>query len=181
MLELIVNNIDNKNPTCRTHCGLYDPFTKECGIFHSVNTDDTKVFRRCTEKLTFSDDIINDVYINDSEDEDILVHSFQGEKTIENSDYPYQPDSSHNRTDANWYISPDETFGCWIINDYPKKFMVHQSSPGNGKKRHIYKSPIPLHDHRSSDSLASKMCWYVDEGGTGQYMLLIKDRLISLY
>jgi hypothetical protein len=48
-----------------------------------------------------------------------------------------------------------------------------------GWTKKVYKSPIPLHDHKSSLSLASKVVWVIDEDSYGQYALLVNGQITS--
>jgi hypothetical protein len=194
MLRLVVNNSSAVEKldgiTCRNSCELFDEITETCSIKKNVNIDSSFETKRCghylpknvTSKLPTRFSLIqeDDEYL--LEDENIF-HELIGSKNITNeSNYPLQPDFPSKREDATWFISPCGTYGCWIINNYKKKFLP-VSGDGNvemGWNKRVYQSIIPLHDHKSSLSLASRMAWIVDEEGYGQYALLLNGKISSL-
>lgn len=203
MLKLIVNNTtkwdkekSEMDPiTCRTSCELFDPITETCGIQENVNVDSPFETARCQNYLPnknaahvqptvqFRWNLIGeeeDFIIDDDE----LFHELVGMKknNLESSRYPLKPDIPAKRDDAFWYVAPDQTFGCWIINDYKKPLPIPASkdSAEKGWSQRVYRSPIPLHDHKTPITLASKIAWYIDEEGYGQYVLLINGKISSL-
>lgn len=176
--------------TCNK-CLLYDNTTQACGIFDGVDTTQAKTAINCnsffnedetidssdylamTDELTLHD--FEYTILGDTEEEDEKVtpqflFELRGYQAPEDSKYPLQPDIPQPRNDAMWYVSPDQTFGCWIINQYTKKFMIADVQPAIISR--VYKSLIPLHDHEAKESLQSQMAWYVNEDGIGQYVLL---------
>ncbi|WP_163537343.1 hypothetical protein [Gracilibacillus sp. YIM 98692] len=198
MLRVVVDNtIKYKRkkkdiPTCRTHCELFDPFTEECGVFKDVKVDDPSIAIRCGHMIpkeepedeslylpsTIEDEEESDYVLTEeivSYDNDNTFYEFNGEKFVEkDSSYPSKPDYDSQREDAIWYISEDESFGCWIINKSKHKFLdvSHTKEVKKGWHEKVYQSPFPLHDHKAALTLASKMVWFVDRDGYGQYALL---------
>ncbi|WP_078557091.1 hypothetical protein [Bacillus alkalicellulosilyticus] len=203
MLKLVIDNSHTKDkqtqplPTCRLSCELFDPITEQCGINYNISPDDPLFTARCGD-LIYKDDsaaisLNDDMLLNtdetnmdffeedlefDSNDETLFMdyngHAFDAIK----STYPNKPDFPAQRDDALWYISPNGDFGCWIINQ-KRNFMTVPSnnSPKEGWVKNVYQSPYPLHDHKSSLPLASRMAWYVDEDGYGQYVLLSNGKI----
>lgn len=196
MLQLVVDNTKREEkqsiPTCRTHCELFDPITEQCGISKDVNVDDSNVAVRCAYILpkdevhyfpseleesevesTDTNYILTEEIIEPSDSE--TFYKFNGDKFVETkSKYPLEPDYPANRDDAIWYVSPDQEFGCWIINRSKYKFIEVNSKQNVNQGWHprVYQSPFPLHNHKASLSIASNMTWYVDEDGYGQYVFL---------
>lgn len=198
--------------TCRNNCDLFDEITGQCPIKQNVNVDSPFEVVRCghfVDKSIFSDDddeeliyLDNDIsYLFDDDedfdpteyndldidysivDDDEFFHEFVGNKfDDESSTYPLEPDYPSKRDDAIWYVSPDKSFGCYIINHYKKPMNVPKSidQAQKGWTNRVYKSPVPLHNHETSLSLASKIAWYVDEEGYGQYVLLVNGKISTI-
>lgn len=184
MLQLVVDN-KNKNLCCRNNCELFDPITNECGIHRNINPDSPKTVFQCGDYIPKCQGQVKMSELEEElfmpEEEEYVFQEFQGEKfDNENSRYPLQPDSSSNHEDAIWYVSPDKSFGCWIINHYEKRFMSVKDEAEQGWAKNVYKSLVPLHDHGSPLPIASKMAWYVDEEGYGQYVLLANGKVSFL-
>lgn len=189
MLSLVVNNDTKKklHQTCRTQCQLFDDITNSCSIKLNVDVDNPRAFYQCGHVL-LKDDMPNaefDFAMEEEwviEDEDVF-HELWGDRfNQESSQYPLRPDFPSKRSDAIWYVSPDQTFGCWIVNQSKHKFL---SVPALGEvesgwSKHVYKSPFPLHDHHSSACLCSKIVWLVDEDGFGQYVLLMNGKISEI-
>ncbi|PGT83270.1 hypothetical protein [Bacillus sp. AFS040349] len=199
-LQLVVNN-KNKNkkqdmPTCRKNCELFDPITEQCGVNYKINPDDPLLTARCGEMI-YKDENDDSVYIPNAdnrsikytliedefecelEDESMFLE-FHGDKFNPiTSTYPMKPDYQVNRDDAIWYVSPSGDWGCWIINKSKKRFFTIPSSSEviKGWTKNVYMSPYPLHDHNSSLSLASRMAWFVDADGYGQYVLIANGKI----
>ncbi|WP_209124488.1 hypothetical protein [Alkalihalobacillus sp. BA299] len=186
----VEHKFEKETKTCRTHCFYFDSRTQKCGIFKNIEADDPKTVLRCQK---FSDwtleeddeeiyELIEDDFTVEFDDENFLFELMGDKFSEEQSKYPMEPDFSSNRDDAIWYVSPDKSFGCWVINKSKKRFVAVNPEgnveTGWGKK--IYKSPFPLHDHESSIPLKSRMAWYVDEQGWGQYVLLINGKIEML-
>lgn len=198
-LKLVIDNTSNpgftknediqKLKTCRTHCFYFDGQSGKCGIFDEINLDDPKTVHRCQR---FSDwreedteevfELIEDGFSVEFEDEDFLFELSGDKYSHENSTYPLKPDFPSNREDAIWYISPDKSFACWVINKSKKRFVTVNSNKSveMGWSKKIYNSPYPLHDHEASSSLKSRMAWYVDEQGWGQYVLLVNGEITMI-
>jgi len=82
------------------------------------------------------------------------------------------------REDARWYVSPDGTYGCWIVNESDRHFLsVFNNTKPAGKS---YRSAVPLHNHKTQGSLKHHVCWYINESGTGQYGLLINGKIKNI-
>lgn len=192
MIRLVVNNthVNKDYLTCRNSCELFDEITTKCAIKDNVNVDDRMEVLRCghfidkseinTKGFRFS--LIEDEGNFDFDDEN-LFHEFLGEKfKREDSMYPLQPDFPSKRNDAIWYVSPKKDFGCWIINKSKRKLvsLPKDDELEYGWGKNVYKSPIPFHDHKASLSLASKMAWYIDEEGFGQYVLLTNGQISQI-
>ncbi|RFB11455.1 hypothetical protein DZB84_20525 [Bacillus sp. HNG] len=193
-LRLAIDNTKNKNsiPTCRNNCELFDPLSEQCGIHNNINPDNPTLIFRCGDVIYKEQ---KDVFVNYSlpantdlrntslhEDEfeseccdESTFFEIMGVKFDESkSTYPSIPDYLSNRNDAIWYIDPKEEWGCWIINKSKQRFMVvNEGALTQGWAKNVYKSPYPVHNHNASLPLASKMAWYVDEDGYGQYVILV--------
>lgn len=191
MLKLVIDNSKHKNEpagiTCRNSCEYFDEKTEKCSIHLSVNVDSTYEAARCglflhknmmlpeagQKKMETRFTIIEEEAYYQLDDPEIF-REFVGKKVHkERYTYPLQPDFSAFRDDAYWYLSPCETFGCWVVNLYKKPMVTRWTNK-------VYKSPNPLHDHKSSLSIASKVVWIVDEDGYGQYGLLANGVITSL-
>lgn len=193
-LKVVVDNTVKQNEvkkemkTCRTHCFYFDSRTQKCGIFSNIKADDPKTVYRCqrfsdwTEESEEIYELIEDEFTVEFEDEKFLFELMGDKFSQKNSKYPLEPDFNSNRDDAVWYVSPNKSFGCWMINKSKKRFvgvsLERRAEIGWIKK--IYKSPFPLHDHESSTPLKSRMAWYVDEQGWGQYVLLVNGKIEML-
>lgn len=205
MLKLVVDNTQKvknkysrKKFTCRNSCEWFDPISESCIIRMNVNVDSEHELRRCMEFIPRTDDDYQDFldylefvdeydidfdYDDGLLDDDDIFHELVGTKESPSpSKYPLEPDYPSRRDDATWYVSPDGTFGCWIINHYDKPMPIPESmdKAEKGWSKRVYKSPVPLHDHKTSKSLASKMAWYVDESGYGQYVLLVNGKISQI-
>ncbi|MEY8742007.1 hypothetical protein AB9M62_21265 [Bacillales bacterium AN1005] len=49
-----------------------------------------------------------------------------------------------------------------------------------GWHENAYRSPIPLHDQKSSLGLASRIAWILDEDGYGQYALVFNGNITTI-
>lgn len=207
MIKLVTNNVNkpikdelSKNnktvKTCKANCVLFNHGYNTCPIFKGLNYEDPNIVKRCleftdiakTEELyTESSNVLENEYHvqNTSEtgiDDDFLFELIGDEGAEEYSDYPKVPelDFAESMKGIHWYVSPDESFGCWIKNNSRKQFgviPVDRESAVSGWADNIYRSPIPLHDHGASESLKSRMCWFVDEDGWGQYTLILANKI----
>ncbi|MFT9493861.1 hypothetical protein [Anaerosolibacter sp.] len=181
--------------TCRNSCELFDSITESCSIKERVNVDSAFEASRCGHFFQKSPENVQPKRMPSfkfsliEEDQDYLLddeeifHELIGNKfDKKESTYPLQPDFPSKRVDASWYVSPCQTYGCWIINNYKKPLPlpteIDQAEKGWGKK--VYRSPIPLHDHKTSLSLASKIAWVIDEEGYGQYSLLVNGKISTI-
>ncbi|NRD81078.1 hypothetical protein HPT25_27685 [Bacillus sp. BRMEA1] len=199
MIKLVVDNTKKNTPkTCAEACSLYDPITRECGIWEEVDVMNPSVYARCQKKqpILFHESLpmgknaskkIKFTLLEDDFecefDDQAVFYKLQGDKFDEDkSNYPLMPDFPSERDDAIWYVDPSGTYGSWIVNHSKQKFMSvsNDQMPETGFTSRIYKSPYPLHDHNTSKSLASRMCWYVDEEGFGQYVLLGNGEIMML-
>jgi hypothetical protein len=177
--RIIKNDVEESHSSisCSEGCNLYDGDTDQCGVFGQLDLNDPQMVKQCAlrvgQPLTTS---------NEGSDQNYPLLTkgiFQGSIEEENKSYPFAPSHKTTRKDANWFVSQDQTFGCWIINHSDSHLMVVSESdlPTDSKK---YRSPFPLHNHNSSDSLTSNMCWYVDESGVGSYTLLIQSDILKI-
>ncbi|GGM34585.1 hypothetical protein GCM10011351_20740 [Paraliobacillus quinghaiensis] len=196
MLRLITNNnVERKTDqkTCATHCAMYDAFTEECAIWKGVDTTNPQYFASCKDQINYeSIEQVEEERHSDFEEpiaEEGMIDTFetlcyQGEPSVEiDYQYPLAPDIDSNRDDAIWYVAPDQSFGCWIVNHSEQTLMSVDKIYRNkqlSKKGKTYASPYPLHDHQSSISLASNICWYVDEDGIGAYRFLMSGEIFLL-
>lgn len=191
MLKLVIDNTKKTNDaaaiTCRNSCEYFDEKTEKCGIHLSVDVDSAYEASKCGLFLHKSMMIpeLNRKTVQsrfdliEEEDNHLLddqeIWEFAGKKVYKNDyKYPLEPDFSAFREDAYWYVSPCKTTGCWVVNLCKKPMLtpVDREHAITGWTPKVYKSPIPLHDHKSSIPLASKAVWVVDEEGYGQYGLL---------
>ncbi|NRG31732.1 hypothetical protein [Niallia circulans] len=182
-MSLVVDNTKNAKEisyTCRNSCDLYDVLTESCSIKNKVDVDNPLVVTKCSRYLPTSsleiDIKINQKELDGLEEEEISYPEIQGQiETLEKSCYPFKPDFPAGRTDANWYVSPCQEYGCWIVNDYKKPIVL--VSPNPGEK--VYKSAVPLHNHNASIGLASRIAWYIDENGIGRYVTLLNGHILN--
>jgi hypothetical protein len=204
MLKLIRVNKEKKSiekenrlsfaKTCKQNCVLYNDELQTCPVFKGLNYEDPNIVKRCLEftdkKETekFYNDDVADTIITLIEDQfsvsgelDFLFE-LNGTNRLQSTDsYPLKPEVMVSDSgDFYWYVSPDETFGCWIKNTSKKSLFAIPANIDEALKgwaKNIYRSPIPLHDHQASKSLRSRMCWYVDEEGWGQYTVIIANEI----
>lgn len=185
MLKLVVNQELKENaPTCSTHCTMFDPISNQCALYSNIDTEKPSVFARCQYKIPIASNNkqlspftkphrLKEIEIVRAEDEN---HDewpeFAGTKASSSSNYPFSPDVDIKRSDAQWFVSPDQSFGCWIINHSRKRLIVVENDLTSINGKRAYSSLFPLHDHKAAASLASHMCWYVDQDGLGQYVLV---------
>jgi hypothetical protein len=199
MVKLVVNNkakSKSKNPslTCRNNCELFDEITGTCSIHHGIDPDNPLIALRCGEiiykevnshqRVFNPSKMIKYTLIEEEadytfDDQEVFLELMGDKFDPSKSRYPLSPDFPSRRDDAIWYVSPDQTFGCWIINKSKRRFVTvpKDNSVEFGWSKKVYKSPFPLHDHKASKSLASRMAWYVDEDGYGQYVILLNGKI----
>lgn len=198
MLKLVVDNTKTTASnlvTCRNSCDLFDEITGKCSINKNTKVDSPYETARCGFFLERDSMTIKPVDYTqfrfslaeeESEellDDDEIFHQFTGKSVYKESYlYPAEPDFSANRDGANWFVSPCGSYGCWIVNLYKKPmfFPKEKEDAEKGWSSKVYKSPIPLHDHKSSISIASKMAWVIDEEGYGQYALLVNGKITTI-
>lgn len=154
--------------TCQTHCALFDKKTSKCGFFNNEVPNDPFYTAGCSQFLSEKewDEFSDSVLLNESDESQTKLF------------YPLQPDQNVDYN-AVWYVSPDQTFGCWIISLSKKnKFMaLNQKETIIGWHDEVYKSPFPLHDHGLISYKASTVAWVIDEHGFGQYALVENGEL----
>ncbi|MCM3005838.1 hypothetical protein [Priestia koreensis] len=181
MLKLVIDNEKKEELlTCRS-CSLYDPISDACGIWSEADINDPILVYRCEEYIPNDlDDSSNPLKESYSftevveVDNDPVFYQMFGQIDMAKN-YPAQPEYHPKRDDVTWYVNREKQFGCWILNTFSKRFLVvRDESPVMGWHKNVYKSPYPLHDHDSSPSIAPFMCWFVDEDGYGQYVLLVE-------
>lgn len=187
MLKLVVDNKEKSENqlTCRD-CELFDPVTKDCGVWDHVDVDNPTTYNKCQFKQPFGskDDDYEGMttgYFEEDHEEE-LFQEFKGNRfDEETSQYPHSPDIQSSNNDAKWYISPDKSYGCWIINKSKTNVIstkvirqIHST------QKNKYYSPFPLHDHQATGALASRLCWYVSPDGMGQYAIDAGGEMIPL-
>lgn len=197
MLKLVVNNTkkeESNQITCRSSCDLFDEITQTCSINHHINIDSPYEAARCgfflSKEAMFLSTEENKIRFSLIEEEaeylldnkEIFQHLIGVGTKKDNYSYPAFPDFNSLRDDAHWYISRCKSYGCWIVNfcEKPLKCLSNISEAEKGWSQKVYKSPIPLHDHKSSISIASKVVWVIDKDGYGQYGLLVNGRITSI-
>lgn len=199
MLRLVVDNSQinyNNLTTCRNSCDLFDEKTGQCSINKGLDVDSAYEVARCgffiyreSMELKKENKPVHQRFSLIEEDADYLLndeeifHQLIGKSVLkEKYTYPVEPDFSSFRDDARWFISQCGTYGCWVVNLYKKPLSIPKSKEiaEKGWSSKVYKSPIPLHDHKSSLSIASKMAWVIDEDGFGQYALLVNGKISSI-
>ncbi|RHW36075.1 hypothetical protein D1B31_18530 [Neobacillus notoginsengisoli] len=197
MLKLVVDNgqLNNNLPTCRKSCDLFDEITGQCSISQGLDVDSPYEAARCgffmhRESMAIEENLpIHKRFSLIEEDADYLLddeeifHQLVGKSVLkEHYSYPSEPDFSSLRKDATWFISPCGTYGCWIVNLYKSLLSIPQDKEAaqKGWSNKVYRSPIPLHDHKSPLSIASKMAWVIDEDGYGQYAMLVNGKISQI-
>ncbi|WP_374717788.1 hypothetical protein [Neobacillus sp.] len=197
MLKLVVDNSNGNKKnmiTCRNACDLFDYNTESCSIKNNVNVDSPYETSRCghfLNKASMNYEELNSNFrfslIGDEDDflidDEEIFHELIGTKaSIKQSTYPLNPDFPSKRDDAKWFVSPDGQYGCWIINmsKKPMPLPINIEQAEKGWNKNVYKSPIPLHDHKTSLTLASKVAWVIDEEGYGQYCLLVNGKISTI-
>ncbi|QCJ45404.1 hypothetical protein FAY30_25980 (plasmid) [Bacillus sp. S3] len=199
MLKLVVDNnqMNNNNlTTCRNSCDLFDEITGQCSINQGLDVDSPYEAARCgffiyreSMELKYENTPVRQKFSLMEENADYLLddeeifHQLTGKSVLkENYKYPAEPDFSSFREDARWFISQCGIYGCWVVNLYKKPLSIPSSKEiaEKGWSSKVYKSPIPLHDHKSPLSIASKMAWVIDIDGYGQYALLVNGKISSI-
>ncbi|UAL49861.1 hypothetical protein K7887_22350 (plasmid) [Sutcliffiella horikoshii] len=172
MLKLVVNNPKKKIQTCQTDCMMYDGLTDQCGYWKNIEVAKPSVFLSCEKKVLSKS-------TNESLDYSWSKHMQHASysNVINDEGYPFQPVRKVDRSDAFWYVSPDQTFGCWVIDKSTKKIIALNKTIESTRQ---YSSPVPLHDHGAAGPIASVMCWYVNQDGIGKYAMLKDSKLINL-
>jgi hypothetical protein len=184
MIKLVVDNTklhSKKIPTCMDTCSLYDPIMQQCGVFKEADIQSTATYARCQVKIPHNSIRPNPRFDKELE-EHIIKSSYpewyesagEVDKELFEESYPFRPSNTQGqRDDTVWYFDPERKFGCWILNQSDRKLTaIDKSGPEKGWGDTVYRSPVPLHDHQAPLPLCSKMCWYVDEDGYGQYVLM---------
>ncbi|WP_121616819.1 hypothetical protein [Virgibacillus halodenitrificans] len=200
MLKIVVDNTNIKEKvttgekTCRKNCVLFNEETTSCPIFKGLDYDNPKIVKRCLEfndieevekvynELDYQNSAVTLIEDNSSVDTDMdfLFDLTGNRKSLSESNYPIKPDIPFNEKMEGlfWYTAPDQSFGCWVKNNCEEPFGIIPSSIDEVKQgwaNNIYCSPVPLHDHKASESLKTRMCWLVDKEGWGQYTVIIAN------
>ncbi len=173
-------------------CLFYDEHTKGCGVGNYTNPDNSAA-TNCSDYLdkhVHEEQVdnsngrlleeVSNYYIEDKSEEDDEVEVLLGLQVPKDSQYPINPDFPTKRKDAIWFTSADKTFGCWIVNDFPKRFMLLTTDDIEDLEKR-YRSPYPHHDHQASDELKPFMCWHIDKDGYGQYTMLINGKIVNIH
>jgi hypothetical protein len=175
LLKLVIDNTKQSkeaSSTCRTTCSLYDPVMQQCGIFSDVEVTNPEVYARCQMKVPHSYNQNKQHYSESFKQ--IWFEPAGANKLQEQMTYPAAP-GIDSPIDAEWYVDPSKEFGCWLINKSTTLSLVQDASHFNSSN--TYQSAVPLHNHSAPPLLQSKMCWYVNEEGYGQYVLLNHGRV----
>lgn len=171
---------------CKTQCELYNHSINSC-VFKDLNYDDPNTLKRCLNFLPINDTSF--LYTEKNKPNTIetdydFVFEIIGKRNVEDVSnlYPLEPEMDFSETIPNiyWYVEPNKTYGCWILKHKNKPFAAIPNSKEQAERgwvKSIYRSPIPLHDHAASKSLESRMCWFVDEDGWGQYTLILANQI----
>lgn len=194
MLKLVLDNTEKKKKTlsevktCRNNCVLFNDETNSCPIFKGLDYDDPNIVKRClefndvqeTEETYNESEVVKSLMEDNSENEMDFLFELTGNQKKIKSNYPLEADIPFDKkmNGLYWYVSPEQSFGCWVKNLFQKSFGVIPASKDEAKQgwaKNIYRSPIPLHDHQASEGLRNRMCWYVDEEGWGQYTVIIAN------
>ncbi|MET3195272.1 hypothetical protein [Bacillus sp. OAE603] len=155
MRDVIDQNkrVRNEKISC-LQCGLFDSNTNKCGVFQ-IETSSKVTKCHLYKESTLLDEL------------DCMVDK--------DEQYPLVPSFTPGIPNLIWYISPEKTFGCWIINQYKKRFFLTSEEVSREKVlTGIYHSITPLHKHQSSDTLQSHLAWLINENGEGRYVLINK-------
>lgn len=178
----MVNNKEVQEKTCQKDCVFFDAISYKCSYYDQEVLDNDPRAQHCPH---FNDKML---YLND---DDSLYESYDLESdwtddnltidlsTVDYGNYPEQPPGDAPRSDSNWFINPDKTFGCWVVHHPKNRLRLMYNKKINTNNRRYY-SPIPLHDHNSSASLRQYVVWYVDENGFGSYELLRDGEIVKL-
>lgn len=191
-----------KGKTCRNDCVFFHAEENECPFF-KLDYDNPSTPHRCLQYMSqeavvdaLGDEppqegvweLIEDDFTVEG-DENFLFELI-GQPSIDEkrTNYPLEPDYPLDKTTENidWYTSPDGTFGCWIRNESNMPLMnvdpkrkIKDGDKGWVEK--VYRSPVPLHKPENvSLENRSRMCWYVDENGYGQYALIMANEIRML-
>lgn len=156
-------------------------FEESCPFFKDVNYMDPVTANCCRYFTNINNQelIINDTLFNNE-----LTFSITGNDYIHHQ-YPEAPDYFVwlQNKEIYWYKGKDEfsgkEFGCWILNHSKRLLPVVKSRTEAvmGWTKNVYKSPVPLHDHKASNSLLSSVCWYISKDGFGQFGVLVGNGL----
>lgn len=186
MLQLVVNNAFIAK-TCASHCKLYDKASHACAIWKNIDGEDAKYFDSCKDRVPYvsSKGSCNDESITSTS----MIDSFSGlEYQSENQTlakdlgYPVTPDYTPSFEHLNWYVSPEQSFGCWLYyeNQRSRLILIESMQENSEINSRQYASPIPLHDHKTSAHLASNIVWYVQSNGVGNYRFIVDDEIFNL-
>lgn len=164
--------------TCKD-CLFYDASSYECGVYDNVDTEDPEVFAACSIKEEFQPFSQRSETDYDEEDQEALYQQLI--KNDGQNKYPSKPDVPNSRNDATWFVAPDNSFGCWIINRSGNPIVDGSRIPEEPETQRSYYTPFPLHNHNAMGQLASMMCWFVDEQGFGRYVIMTEDDVIPIH
>lgn len=172
---IIVNN--KEDITCSSHCHLFNKEYNCCSILSGLSYNDPKIPKRCSNfQYKKSESYMNSsaIQLDSSRAFDFTV---VGERYIHEF-YPKQPEVAISGVPGElyWYVDPINNYGCWILNESLSGLMTVPSSrkrAETGWAEEVYRSPIPLHDHKCHPNLRGRICWYVDHDGWAQYGVLI--------
>lgn len=189
VLKLIVNN-ELKRKNCQNSCLLFNQEYNCCSIFSDLEYENPNILKQCQNYVPLDEEVWGEeeeMFQTLSYMESISTSTYSGlnftvnGETLPYTDYPeHKPSISYEENlGLEWFVSPDHSFGCWIMNDSLRPMVLKDSydSVEKGWSEQVYRSPIPLHNHKCSESLRSRVCWYVDPDGWGQYSILVNNRI----
>lgn len=192
MLTLVVNNeqkiekAETVNTelfdTCRNTCTQFNKELEICSLNLTTDFDNPFTHHMCdyfTEDTNVSSNMFfNDIEDTDDEEVDLLDITIRAlaednDTDLSNGKYPIEPGIEPLYNSATWYTSENNTYGCWIVNDYKRKFLLADQM----SEQH---SLTPTRPHNASKRLAPHICWYINTEGQGQYCLLIGGLLSEI-
>ncbi|MGG6447661.1 hypothetical protein [Pseudobacillus badius] len=179
MLKLLVNN--KEEVTCRSSCHLFNKKHNCCPIIREVSYDDPLLPKRC-RNFQYKNSTEPVLTTGGSESSEVSFSFVIAGDRGGNENYPNSPSDPVSGVPMNvfWHTDVSGTYGCWILNESASGLMKLPRSVDDVEKgwaKGVYRSPLPLHDHQCRHELRSRICWYVDHDGWGQYAILIGNQI----
>lgn len=166
-----------KVKNCRTACAFFIEKENACPYYAYIDADDPSFVHPCLEYTEATRDYsFLEEHVMGSDD---FSFQIQGDSSLALSLYPYSSDLPlRQQVDGLvWYTSPGNLFGAWVLQEAMRPMAMKQTSVKQGWAKYVYQSPIPLHDHVASATLCSRICWYIDDDGYGQYTLIVGGQI----